>query len=366
MACFNHRLIHQLLQVLHTPAALTQLDLTTWDQLLPLAYRLGMLGRFYPYLQQQQLLTQIPALVVPHLQAAATIAEQHQQRIRWEVNCIERALASIETPIVLLKGAAYVMQNLACAQGRLSSDVDILLSRDALAIIEKTLLAKRWHAVVRNEYDQQYYRRWAHELPPLRHQLRGTIIDIHHAILPVTARLNPDPELLLTTAQPLPNSRFLVLAPIDIVLHSIVHTFYDGDFSHIVRDLLDLHELLTEFSQQAGFWPALISRAQQLGLQKPLFYGLRYSQSYMHTAVPSSVISMLVETSTVALPNKAVIKCMDLLIDRAVYTVRPDTLANWLLYMRSHWLRMPPQLLAQHLLYKGYRRLHNRLLPANQ
>ena len=31
-------------------------------------------------------------------------------------------------------------------------------------------------------------------------------------------------------------------------------------------------------------------------------------------------------------------------------------LARWLLYVRSHWLRMPPLLLARHLLRKSLRR----------
>ena len=32
-------------------------------------------------------------------------------------------------------------------------------------------------------------------------------------------------------------------------------------------------------------------------------------------------------------------------------------LRNWLLYVRSHWLRMPPHLLLPHLLRKSMRRL---------
>jgi len=35
---------------------------------------------------------------------------------------------------------------------------------------------------------------------------------------------------------------------------------------------------------------------------------------------------------------------------------RPATVSGWLLYLRSHWLRMPPGLLSAHLLRKALRR----------
>jgi hypothetical protein len=50
---------------------------------------------------------------------------------------------------------------------------------------------------------------------------------------------------------------------------------------------------------------------------------------------------------------------MDLLVPRVLEprypTRRPARLSAWLLFLRSHWLRMPPGLLAAHLLRKGLR-----------
>ena len=52
---------------------------------------------------------------------------------------------------------------------------------------------------------------------------------------------------------------------------------------------------------------------------------------------------------------------MDRLVPRALDPAHPDhpvsagsRLARWLLYVRSHWIRMPPALLARHLAYKFY------------
>ena len=37
-------------------------------------------------------------------------------------------------------------------------------------------------------YDDAYYRDHMHELPPLIHKERDRMIDVHHTILPLTAR----------------------------------------------------------------------------------------------------------------------------------------------------------------------------------
>ncbi len=43
-------------------------------------------------------------------------------------------------------------------------------------------------------YDDLYYRRWMHELPPLVHSERGQLVDVHHTILPLTAGRSPMPR----------------------------------------------------------------------------------------------------------------------------------------------------------------------------
>ncbi|UUZ51358.1 nucleotidyltransferase family protein [Massilia sp. B-10] len=63
-------------------------------------------------------------------------------------------------------------------------------------------------------YDQRYYRVWMHEIPPMQHVQRGSVIDVHHAILPLTAAARPDPALLRAGAQTVPGMEGIkVLAP---------------------------------------------------------------------------------------------------------------------------------------------------------
>jgi hypothetical protein len=57
-------------------------------------------------------------------------------------------------------------------------------------------------------------------------------------------------------------------------------------------------------------------------------------------------------------PQRPVLRLMDRLIWLAMVPDHPDFpqrrtgMARWLLYVRSHWLRMPPGLLLKHLMQK--------------
>ena len=69
--------------------------------------------------------------------------------------------------------------------------------------VEGALMLHGWSTTHHDAYDQRYYRKWMHELPPLKHNTRGTVLDVHHAILPVTARLKPDSRKLLAASRPI-------------------------------------------------------------------------------------------------------------------------------------------------------------------
>ncbi len=337
-------------------AAFTESD---WDLFLRVAHREGLLARIAIQLDQAGVSGgRIPKRAMDHLIAATAIAKNHVRMIRWEVNRIQFALRSINTPILLLKGAAYLFADLPLAQGRLVSDVDILVPEEALQNVEAALLAADWVPLKLDPYDQHYYRRWMHELPPLRHRVRGTMVDIHHRILPHTSRLNPDPALLWADSTVLPDSNLRILSQEDMVLHCAVHLFHDGDLDHGLRDLLDLHDMFEHFGKDSQFWPRLVSRAQALGVVRPLFYALRYTEKLLATEIPTRMLT----TAGVTAPPWPVKQLMDQLVVKVLTPEHPDhpttvtALARWLLYVRSHYLRMPLKLLIPHLLRKGFRK----------
>ena len=96
----------------------------------------------------------------------------------WEVNRLLWALKDIDVPLILLKGAAYLLAGLPPARGRIFADVDLLVPEERIGEIEERLVERGWFKTQIDPYDDRYYRVWMHEIPPLRHRERGTEIDI--------------------------------------------------------------------------------------------------------------------------------------------------------------------------------------------
>jgi hypothetical protein len=344
-------------QALVNPEILANLQLSEWDRLLPQARAAGLLGRLDVLLNERNIFDDVPRQVNPHFIAARRIADSEQRVIRWEVNRLSRALADLDTHVVLLKGAAYALCDLPNARGRISSDVDILVPRASMGQVEKALMDHGWRHIKLDDYDQFFYRHWSHELPPLQHRDRGTVVDVHHTILPPTGRLHPDPEKLMAASIPLEGTRFRVLAPADMLLHSTAHAFQDGDLTRGLRDLVDSDDLLRHFSQKKNFWEQLVSRAEELDLCRPLYYAFRYSNLYLQTPIPQ----MILDRSKSWQPAWPASVVMDSIVDNVI-TAGPWRkglrlkLSRQLLYIRSHWLRMPPHLLIPHLIQKAFRK----------
>ncbi len=183
-------------------------------------------------------------------------------------------------------------------------------------------------------------------------------IDLHHNVLPRTARLKPDGVKLLERSRPLAESRYRVLCEEDIVLHAMTHLMFDSDLADKLKDLVDVADLIEHFSASSDdFWEVLVERAGELDLKRPAYYSLRYCQKFLGTEIPEHVQQTVASWGPFA-PVRAL---MDALAERALFPLHPDRPSRWaqlsrlLLYMRSHWIRMPPWLLAYHLSVKFLR-----------
>lgn len=343
-------------RIFRDPKSVTGLGLGDWDLLIRQARYSMLLARIHHVLSTNDLLGCVPEPAMRHLQSATVIAKRHAQAIRWEVVQIQKALVGLGVPVLLLKGAAYVIAGLPPAAGRTFVDVDILVPKPALKDAEVALNRRGWITGHHDSYDQRYYRTWMHELPPMRHVKRGSVLDVHHTILPETARLHPDPYKLITAAVPAGGLEDIyVLAPVDIVLHSATHLFSDGELEHGLRDLVDLDALIRHFAQRQDFWGELLARAREIDLARPLYYALRYTHQILGTPVPEKILS----ASGVGKPNALLLSLMDQLLRRALKPNHPSCsdafngVARWMLYVRSHYLRMPFALLIPHLFHKA-------------
>jgi len=354
---------------LQAPQELTACTLPQWEELIHEARRANLMGRIAQSLAELELLPRVPPAPRAQLDAALVMATAQVQAVEREVAFLRKALARVDVDLVLLKGAAYLIAGLPAARGRVFSDVDILVPAARLADVESSLMLHGWSTTHHDAYDQRYYRKWMHELPPMRHNLRMSILDVHHAILPRTARLKPDSQKLLAASVPIAGDpRLRVLAPVDMVLHSATHLFHNEELTQGLRDLADLDSLLRHFGQDAGFWDELPRRGAELDLARPLYLGLRYAARFMGTPVPPAAL----RGADLGRPPRWSARLLDTLYDRALPPVSADdvgmltALSRRALYVRAHWLRMPPLLLARHLCVKAVRRRKDTTQPGRQ
>jgi hypothetical protein len=342
---------------LANPGKLPELTLAEWDVLIPEARQAGVLPRLAEFLRSSAQLERVPERPRSHVRSAITLAEKHRRDVLYELDRLGETLRGTIDRIILLKGAAYVAADLPPGRGRVFSDIDILVARDRLPAIEAVLNLAGWRHGEISAYDQQYYRRWMHQIPPLVHFARQAALDVHHSIVPPTARVALPSAELFTDVVDLPERPgFATLSPPDMVLHSAVHLFNEGEFGRGLRDLSDLDLLLRHFGNAVpGFWPALLARAAKLDLCRPLFYALRYGQLLLGAPVPGEVARWITQRS----PGPARLRMMDALFELALRHRRTRArglrtrTALWLLYVRSHYLKMPLHLLLPHLARKA-------------
>lgn len=339
------------------PESIAELDDDALDLLLRVGRRARLLGRFGFALANKGKLDRLPIVAADQFQAAMTMAESRRRLTMWELNRITWSLRElIPEPYIVLKGCSYELLGLPNARGRIFADVDLMMREAELDGVECRLKSRGWTTKELTHYDDKYYRKWSHELPPMTHEHREIEIDLHHNILPRTARLCPPANKIIESANKIPNSKYWVLCEEDIVLHAIVHLFADSDLSDKLRDLVDISDLLAHFDLQRGptFWKRLVDRSRELGLQRPTYYALHYSQSLLGSEISNEIDKNIDAWG----PAKPIRRLMDLMVPFALYPVHPDrpsrsvALCRLLLFIRSHWVRMPPLLLAYHLTVK--------------
>lgn len=357
-----HRQVDALSRLWRLGALPPGLDMDGWADLLGQA-RASLLGaRLAHWLDSHGGLdAMVPPGPRPYLRAALEVAQRQQTQALWEMDRMRRALAALPAPVLVLKGGAYISTGLPAAAGRTLSDIDLLVPRDQLPAAETQLLAAGWISQETDPYNQRYYREWMHEIPPLTHIRRGTVIDLHHTITAPTSSFAVDGAALVAASRPIDPAQpqWRVLQPVDMVLHSAVHLFQEGEFEHGLRDLLDMDWLLQHFVVcEPCFWPQLLARAAELRLQVPLHHALHHIERLFGPRVPD-LHRQAVDALAPPWPQAAL---MAWLLTRALRPHHPsaarggEELARALLYLRSHWLRMPLHLLVPHLVRKAWMR----------
>ncbi len=345
-----------LLRTLSNPDAVTGADAERWENLVRQAREATLLGTLADRLHERGRLDAIPEAPRAHLVAARTMAAAQHVAVSREIREIAKALHGVGVNVILLKGAAYLVAGLPPAPGRLFSDIDILVPKSTLPEVESALMLAGFATTHHHPYDQRYYRRWMHELPPMQHVKRNTVLDVHHTIVPSTSRIRLDASALFRAAIPLAEvAGFSILAPTDMVLHSATHLFQNEDLTHGLRDLVDIDALLRQLGRDTLFWDDLLTRAGELDLRRPLYYALHWTSRTLGTPIPDHVAAAAERLA----PGSVIARLMDRLLKHALRPTARRASTRWArraLYVRGHWLKMPMPLLAWHLAVKSLRR----------
>lgn len=362
----NARHVRLLLSLLTRPGDAAHWSSSDWELAIRAGRSAKLLGSLHVRLQEAGLLDSIPRKAAQLMESDRRVAQHRVAMARIELRAITDALRDYDGPALLLKGAAYAMLDLRASHGRIFEDVDLMVPKARLQEVEDALVVAGWESETPDAYDQRYYREWSHELPPMRFPGRPMQLDVHHTIVPVTARFHPEAARLIAMSQAVKGTRFSVLHPTHRVLHAAAHVFADSDCVSRLRDLVDLDALLREQGTEPEFWDTLFDEARRAGLDRSLWYGLDVCGRWLSTPLPDVVGQWLVRTA----PPGPVRSGMRIALASTLPPPSPDghrnlprSISARLLFLRFQWLRMPLRLLAYHSMRKSLRAIRNRLRP---
>lgn len=351
--------------VLKDPNQVHYFNVSDWEMCMRQAGASKMLGRLHYLLQQEGLLEYIPPRALHHFHSADVKTQCQHREIYFEVNQIIECLAKAGITPIFLKGAAYVLSNVAY-QGRTCNDIDILVPKHQLKKAEEQLGTMGWIGESISHYDAMYYRKWMHELPPMMHLERRTVLDVHHHLQPETVKRSFNISCAIASAQiqhikyqsQIIESKTLALS--DMILHSACHLFGEGELDKGLRDLSDIKLLLEAFELQfkAQSTTLLTTRADQLNLTPQLALAIHYIDKLFKHSLNLSAYNMKVAPKS--LSNKLSTKILHWCYDNAFVPHHNSSrtiqfrIAALLIFIRSHYLRMPLRLLLPHLTIKSW------------
>lgn len=315
-----------LVQLMRTPESAAALRADQWNGIISAARAERLLGTLAVLMEN----VAVPDAVLAILADARRDAEREQRIALWEANRAVEALAPFGLEPILLKGAAYAAAGLKAARGRMIGDLDILVPRDRLEEAEGALLVAGWEWVKPDPYDDAYYRQWMHELPPLIHRERDRMIDVHHTILPLTARPRPDAAALIAQSVEI-GGGLRVLSPEDRIIHAAAHMLADGDLSGGLRNLWDIICLNKEVKDMSE----LERRAALHGLTAHFARARRLADHVYGQG-----------ETRVTLADRLFLRR---LLSRDAWGRDSRKWLGLAFYIRSHLLRMPPLMLIRHL-----------------
>jgi len=341
-----------IIQLFKEPNSLKELSLSQWQKILLVLRHHHLLARYADRLAQFGLYETLPEYCQHHFNNARIIADNQSLQVFFEARELCKNIGQDVNYLIFLKGAGYTLSGHPVGKSRIYNDIDVLVDKQSIKKIEQKLFFLGWVGEVGSDYDDRYYRKWSHEIPPLRHSQRGTIIDIHHNIVPPISGRAPDVTSLTNQMVKSPDG-YSVLSPSAMTLHSAVHLFFNEDMTKGYRDLIDLHILMSE-CLETNYWTDLLQLAKETKFERELYLACRYTNLILGTQIPDLITSGIKPISLIKL------RILDFMFFPILAPVHPYSkprfysLAEFMVLMRGHYLKMPLHVLTYHLLAKSF------------
>lgn len=333
------------------PLKTKALSLSQWQKIILVLRHHQLLARYYQRFVQTGVFDFLPEYCRHHFINGDVIAQNQKIQVEFEAKELVDALKGRVEYLIFLKGAGYSLSDHPVGNGRVYSDIDVLVDKPSIVNVERQLLHHGWMPESVSDYDDKYYRKWAHEIPPMRQSKRGTIIDIHHNIVPPISGRAPNVSALIEEVIHT-NDGYAILTPAAMTLHSIVHLFFNEDMKNGYRDLIDIHMFMSKDADK-NYWQTLLKLAQDTGFEYELFLACRYVTRIFDTEVPDYITVALAKCE----PRN--IKLLDFMFTKVLTPVHPYAspsfflMAEFFILVRGHFLKMPAHILIYHLISKG-------------
>lgn len=315
----------------------------------------NLLGVFAYKVEGKAFISLLPEKFQCHITSNINYYERQSFQVGLEIFRIDKLLREVGIKPIFLKGAAYNIEKLRAVKGRTMSDIDILVSSEQIKATEQRLRSVGWQTKEITDYDDKYYREFAHEIPPMFDPISGTTLDVHHNLyLPISGKA-PDEELVrknIVTSK----DGIIVLAKHMQALHSCVHLFWNEDVSSSLRDLFDFHCICSENSTEC-FWQKIVHTAEEMHLTKLLLDVLGLAECFFGLSYPSDVRAQLEDLNKGWFLNfrrQVILFFMQraLIPNSRVCNSKLLSISRRFAYIRGHLLKMPLIVLIPHMIKK--------------
>jgi len=328
--------------------------LKEWEIIIHVLREINLLAACYFRLEAEDKLTLLPLFALKHMKSAAVYSSRQSEQVIFESKLLQKILDDKDIHAVFLKGASYTLRKSRNSKGRVYSDIDLLVKKNDISKAETSLEKHAWRTKKVSEYDNNYYREWSHEIPPMFNIHRGTVLDLHHNILlPISGR-EVNVELLIENCQSI-DGGYTVLGFAATILHSIVHLIINEDVSNGYRDILDITTLIKE-NDSPEFWQEITLLSSKLGFNNELYLALSLSKKYANLTVPNNVLMGLSEQINNSKLNFLLNYVYFFALQPhspAVQTLK-HKIAISIVYILGHLQKMPLKILVPHLLTKSF------------